>query len=209
MSGDNTTSHAAADYEAEVQRTIPHHTDLIETAIDVALAARPGARRWLDTGCGPGTLAARVLAREPSMELTLADPSDAMLEQARLRLPSLDGARFLRTTSQDLPDGPKFDVVTAVLCHHYVDMETRARAVERCRDRLVPGGALVVFENVRSESDRGHELQRERWRRWLRDHGRDEAAITAQLAREGTKFFPVRVSQHLGSSLTSASPPSS
>ena len=54
---DNTTAHKASEYSHEVGRTIPFHAEMLAQAIDVGLAVRPDARRWLDTGAGPGTLA--------------------------------------------------------------------------------------------------------------------------------------------------------
>jgi hypothetical protein len=82
------------------------------------------------------------------------------------------------------------------LCHHYSDAPGRINAVSRCRDRLAPGGVLVVFENVRAETDAGHALQRSRWAAYQRRH-KNESEALMQLAREGTAFFPIRVSEHL------------
>jgi tRNA (cmo5U34)-methyltransferase len=195
---DNASAHQAADYGVEVQKTIPFHQDILETAIDVALGVHPVPRRWLDTGCGPGALGARVLELVPTVELVLADPSAAMLALARERLASLPPERFLSVRSQELPlDRGRFDVVTAVQCHHYGDMEARVNAITRCHEMLAPGGVLVVFENVRAESEVGQSLQRARWAAWQRARGRDEATVAKHMAREGTQFFPIRVSQHL------------
>lgn len=195
---DNATAHAAVDYEREVANTIPMHAVLLEQAVDVALAAVPTPRRWLDTGCGPGRLAALALRRAPEVTFFLADPSEAMLALARAHNPALPVERFLALPSQALPDFEPFDVITAVQCHHYdPDPAGREEAVRRCRALLRPGGALVVFENVHAETEEGHALQRRRWAAWMRGRGRDEAAIEAQLGREGTKFFPIRPSDHL------------
>jgi SAM-dependent methyltransferase len=193
---DNTTAHKAEEYEAEVQKTIPFHDEILRTAIDVVLAAKAGpvgVKRWLDTGCGPGKLVE--LARERTRaEFVLADPSEAMLAIAKARHPGLVA---YGCASADLPDGESFDAITAVQCHHYGDAVARARAVERCRDRLAPGGVLVVFENVRAETDAGHAIQRKRWMEYQRSRGRDEATIEKFIAREGVAFFPIRVSEHL------------
>ncbi len=120
-----------------------------------------------------------------------------MLALARARNADLAPEKFLAVPSEELPALAPFDVVTAVLCHHYCDEVARARAVARCFARLAPGGVFVAFENVRAESDAGHALQRRRWAAWQREQGRDEATVQAHLAREGTKFFPIRASQHL------------
>ena len=191
---DNTTAHKADEYEAEVQKTIPFHDELLKTAIDVVLASKPDVKRWLDTGCGPGKLAALARERAPHVELTLADPSEAMLEIAKARNPR---SPAWKCASADLPDGHAFDAITAIQCHHYGDEAARLRSVERCRERLAPGGVLVVFENVRAETDAGHAIQRKRWMEYQRAQGRDDATIETHLSREGTAFFPIRVSEHL------------
>jgi len=197
MASDNTTAHAARDYEAEVKRTIPFHDELLDTAIDVALTARAAQRRWLDTGCGPGELVARAMLRTPETHFWLADPSPAMLELARARLPSLPPERFLLSGSEELPDAGPFDVITAIQCHHYGDLAARERAVSRCHALLGEGGVLVVFENVRAETPEGHAVQSERWGAWQRRMGRSLAAVTRHFEREGKAMFPVRVSEHL------------
>jgi tRNA (cmo5U34)-methyltransferase len=194
---DNASAHAAADYEREVKNTIPFHAALLEQAVDVALAAVSAPRRWLDTGCGPGRLAGIALGRAPAATLCLADPSEAMLALARAHNPTLPPESFLHAASHDLPAVEPFDVITAVQCHHYyADPSDRVAAVRRCRALLRPGGALVVFENVRAETEAGHALQRRRWAAWQRGQGREVAVVEAQLAREGTSFFPIRPSDH-------------
>jgi tRNA (cmo5U34)-methyltransferase len=195
---DNATPHAASDYEVEVARTIPFHADILRQAAEVAAAAVPEAKRWLDTGCGPGRLVGLARALAPHASFFMADPSPEMLALARAHNPELSADRFLHAPSDALPDMDAFDVMTAVQCHHYYrDPTGREHALQRCRALLAPGGALVTFENVRAESDLGHALQRSRWASWMRAQGRDEAWVLAHLAREGTKYFPLRVSEHV------------
>jgi tRNA (cmo5U34)-methyltransferase len=194
---DNTTAHSSSEYEDEVGRTIPFHAVLLEQAVEAALAAVPAPARWLDTGCGPGRLVANARSRTPRTAFWLADPSKGMLDLARAHNPDLGSERFLPAGSEELPDAGPFDVITAVQCHHYyADPAGRVTAVRRCRSLLAPGGALVVFENIRAETDAGHALQRRRWAAWLAAQGRTREEAAAQLAREGTKFFPIRVSEH-------------
>ncbi|HEY4119877.1 MAG TPA: class I SAM-dependent methyltransferase [Byssovorax sp.] len=194
---DNATPHKAAEYAAEVKRTIPFHDEMIDEAIGVSVAAVGVPRRWLDTGAGPGELVRRASHALPGTEFWVADPAEAMLAAAREALPSLDAARFLESTSAALPDAEPFDVITAVQCHHYGDAAERFASVRRCRELLDDAGVLVVFENVRAETDAGHALQRKRWGAWQASHGRDAGVVAKHLAREGTAFFPIRVSDHL------------
>jgi len=198
---DNTTAHSASDYELEVERTIPFHAEMLRTAIDVVLTVNPKPRTWLDTGCGPGKLMEMARPLAPSTDVFMADPSEAMLSIARARHPQVPPSHFIRSSSEELPPSDHFggplDAITAVQCHHYGDTAARERAVVRCRDLLAPGGTLVVFENVRAETDEGHGLQRKRWAAYQRRAGRDDATVTKFLDREGTAFFPIRVSEHM------------
>jgi tRNA (cmo5U34)-methyltransferase len=195
---DNSTPHAAATYEDEVRATIPFHATLLEQAIDVAFSAVPNPLRWLDTGCGPGRLVELARACDPETAFFLADPSQPMLDLARKRNHALVADRFVLAPSDALPDLAPFDVITAVQSHHYYpDQDGRERALLRCRALLREGGALVVFENVRADTEIGHAMQRRRWAAFQRAHGHDEATVNAHLAREGTKFFPLRIAEHV------------
>jgi tRNA (cmo5U34)-methyltransferase len=194
---DNATAHAAKDYGREVALTIPFHATMLGEAIDAGLAAVATPRRWLDTGAGPGELVRQARARSPETLFFVADPAPAMLSLAREANPDLPEERFVLAPSSQLPALEPFDVITAVQCHHYGDAAERERSVRRCFELLSPSGALVVFENVLAETDRGHAMQRARWAAWQRRAGRDAKTVEDHLAREGKKFFPVRVSEHL------------
>ena len=193
---DNTTPHAASDYEREITRTIPFHSEILAQAIEATLVAHPSPGRWLDTGCGPGKLVELARARCRA-EFTLADPSREMLDLARAKHGDMPPDRFLHVASQELPDAAPFDAITAVQCHHYSDRAGRECAVSRCFELLGPRGVFVAFENVRAETDAGQVMARERWGNWLRGQGHDEKEVRTFLARENTKYFPIRVSEHL------------
>ncbi len=197
MASDNTTGQAAEAYDREIGTIIPYHVDILATAIDVARTARPRPASWLDTGSGPGHLVQQARALASSTGFWLADPSPAMLAIARRRLSDLPSDRFIDTPSERLPDVGPFDIVTAILCHHYGDEQARERAVRRCNEVLAPGGILVTFENVRADTELGHSLQRARWAKWQRQQGRDEETVQKHLAREGRHFFPITVADHL------------
>lgn len=190
---DNKTAHAADEYEREVQRTIPFHAEIVAQAIEMGLAAHPDPKRWLDTGAGPGRLVQK-LREAANIDCYLADPSGAMLAIARENNPDLPADHFILAPSESLPDLDPFDVITAVQSHHYGGRE---HAVKRCFDLLATNGVFVVFENVHAESDLGHTIQRARWAAWQRAQGRDEETVKHHLAREGTKFFPIRPSEHV------------
>jgi len=200
---DNTTAHPAHLYDAGVRQVIPHYDAIHAETLDLIRSVVGEPALWLDTGCGTGALVERALPRFPRTRFALADPSDAMLGQARERFRREPGGRVTvlpATGSNGLPAiEPRLraQVVSAVLCHHYLDPEGRAAAVRGCFEVLEPGGALVVVENVDADSERGRELGLRRWRDFQIAQGRSPEAVAQHLARFGTELKPVRVAEHL------------
>ncbi|MBN1961866.1 MAG: DJ-1/PfpI family protein [Deltaproteobacteria bacterium] len=178
---DNDSAHAAKSYEQEIIRTIPFHAELYNQAIDLVKAIKPTPRRWLDTGCGPGIFVEQTMQTFAATEYVLADPSVAMLNLARERFTAHANISFVNAGSCDLPRLESFDVITAILCHHYGSIDDRKKCLNRCRELIGLGGILLVFENVRAETDNGNKIQRQRWGAWQRDHGRAPAAVEKTL----------------------------
>ncbi|HLP00659.1 MAG TPA: class I SAM-dependent methyltransferase [Opitutaceae bacterium] len=204
MANDNKSAHAAAEYDAEVRRVIPYYDAIHAEALDVVRAVGGEPECWVETGAGTGALAATALTRFPRSRFAIADPSEAMLAQARLRL--AEGVAAGRVTilppvaSDRLPGiEPRLraQAVTAVMCHHYLEPEARRAAVRGCFEILEPGGVLVVFENVESESVRGRELGLRRWREFQLRQGRAAEVVDRHLARFGTELKPLRIAEHL------------
>lgn len=199
---DNRSAHPAALYDAEVRNVIPYYDGLQCEAIDVVRTMVREPAVWLDTGGGTGALVARALPFFPHTQFLLADPSAAMLGQARQRLAGLpeDRVRFLGPTGSDgLPQvAPRgcAQVVTALLCHHYLVPEARRAAVRGCFEMLAPGGVLVVFENVATDTERGARVQAERRDQFQRRQGRSEPEIGRHAARFGTELLPITIGAH-------------
>jgi len=197
---DNASAHDAGDYDAQIEVSIPHHRLLHREVIRLVRAADPAPGVWLDTGCGTGTLVREALEAFPRTRFLLADPSPAMLAEARRKLAAaLDRAAFLEpapTQDLSLPEG-QLDVATAIQCHHYLGGEARAAALRRMHGLLRPGGLLVVSENVRFASARAQELGRRRWIDFQVEAGRPPPEATAQVDRQDKEFFPITVEEHL------------
>ena len=104
---------------------------------------------WLDTGCGTGTLARRVMEERSDVKFTLCDPSEKMLTEAKGKLADSD-IRFFNISSQQLTFESEFDVVTAVQSHHY--LKSDAIALTRWSQFLVDHGNST--EDVQMHLDR-------------------------------------------------------
>jgi tRNA (cmo5U34)-methyltransferase len=200
---DNTTPYKAAEYDDNVKRTIPFYGQMHTQTIELVKTIKPQFRLWLDTGCGTGSLVKQALNIFPGGRFALADPSEEMLQVARKRLQSYPNERvcfaLLRTCEEltaNLPQRP--DIITAIMCHHYMDMERRRQATQACFNMLTEDGLYVTFENVRPVSAEAIKLDLQRWHQFQLSQGRTKAAADEHVARFGKAYFPITVKEHLG-----------
>jgi ubiquinone/menaquinone biosynthesis C-methylase UbiE len=103
----------------------------------------PGGRRWLDVGCGTGTLVDTVLARSNPASVAGVDRSEAYVAHARARI--TDARTEFRTAdAQELPfEDNAFDVAVSGLVLNFVpDKEKAAREMARV---VRPGGIAAVY----------------------------------------------------------------
>ncbi len=82
---DNLTAHKAADYDQKVPQTVPFYDTIHAEVLRLVKLIKPQVTCWVDTGCGTGRLVQQALKSFPATHFILADPSEAMLGQARAR----------------------------------------------------------------------------------------------------------------------------
>jgi tRNA (cmo5U34)-methyltransferase len=203
VSADNTSSHAAAVYDQGVRQTIPFYETIQQQALDLIQTVKPEPACWLDTGCGTGYLVSLAAPLFPQTRFILADPSAGMLEQARQRFAGRFEGRL-----EFLPPQPsealaawqpakKPQVITALLCHHYLQPAERRRAVQACYDRLENNGLFVVFEIIELTTPEGTAFGLKRWRDFQLEAGRSTTAVEAHLQRYKTEILPIPVAEHV------------
>ena len=126
----STTSSKAEDYDKNILINIPFYTEVLEQILDLVGAVKRDNFKWLDTRCGTGELARLAIETFPKCKLTLCDPLNDMLNIAKEKLNGYTQVEeFHCVLSQELDFNSKFDVVTAVQCHHYLDEAQRKIAV--------------------------------------------------------------------------------
>ena len=201
---DNATPHKAADYDVSVRQTIPFYDAIQLQTVDLVLAARPEAECWLDTGCGTGYLVELAIPYFPLTGFVLTDPSTAMLDQARRRLKNHgpDRVKFLPPIgNEDLSTCEHQvhpQVITAILCNHYLHREGRQAAIEASYRLLAKDGLFVTVENVSPATEADVVLGLERWRRFQLAQGRSPSVVADHVKRFNTEYFPITVDEHLG-----------
>ena len=193
---DNSSSYNSNIYDENIINTLPYYREYAEQILDIARTLGKDHMNWLDTGCGTGTLAVKVLERFDNVSFTLCDPSADMLDVAKTKLQGRD-IRYVNCASHELPFSDEFDILTAVQCHHYYQPEDRKIAVRKCYDALKPSGVFITFENIRMSADESDSIAMKRWLNFQRDHGRSEDDVQKHAARRGKVMFPITIEEHI------------
>jgi tRNA (cmo5U34)-methyltransferase len=189
--------HLASEYDQNIRKMLPHYTEFHDSVINLIQHTIPSPEKWLDTGCGTATLAARLLPLFPKTAFFLSDPSLEMLAAAKEKI-NAENVSFISGSSQELDfEDNTFDVITAVLSHHYLSKEERQKAVSNCFRMLKPGGFFVYFEHVRPFSEKGIRLALQRWHQFQIKSGRTDEEAKQHTGRFDEAYFPVTVTEHL------------
>lgn len=199
---DNKTPYKASEYDKNVRETIPFYELFHSETIDLIKAIKPQAKCWLDTGCGTGFLVEKAFTQFPRTFFILADPSKGMILEAkeRLRFVPSDHILFMEPVgSEDLPERliVQPEVITAIMCHHYLKPGQRRSALKSCFDLLSPGGLFVTFENIHPGSGNHLETGLRRWKGFQLSQGRSAKAVEQHLDRFNKEYFPISIVEHL------------
>ena len=189
-------------YDGHITTTIPYYETFNLEMINLirATGREPGV--WLDTGCGTGNLVNRAAKVFPRTKFILADPSVEMLQEAERKLRNHTAVDYClldpcATQEIDLTQEESMDVITAILCHHYLDKDGRKNATERCFHLLKSGGLYITFENVRPLTERGIEIALKNWKRFQMDQGKYAEAAGSHIKRFGIEYYPITIKEHL------------
>ena len=193
---DNKSAYNSSIYDEHITNVLPYYKEYHNQALDVVRALGIDSPVWLDTGCGTGTLAMRILEKNPNARLTLCDPSEKMLDIAKTKLSGGD-IRFYNLSSEQLKFENEFDVVTAIQCHHYLSLEGRENAVKACYKALKESGVFITFENIKMETDVADAIALKRWQTFLEDHGNSPEDVKMHIERRGVEVFPITIHEHI------------
>ncbi|MDK2825532.1 tRNA (cmo5U34)-methyltransferase [Methanolobus vulcani] len=199
---ENKTPHLPEDYDAKISTVLPYYRSFHEETINLVRSLPKPPKVWMDTGCGTGTFIAKAIEHFPDTKFLMLDPSEGMLKQTREKLSSCscDRVKILEASAtQDFTQelSEQTDVITAIQCHHYLDMENRKKAVAKCYELLKDGGFFITFENISPLTKEGISVGKRYWADFQRVHKRTEEEIEIHLERFGTEYFPITVEEHL------------
>lgn len=194
----NSSAFQAEEYDENIIKTIPFYKEMQEQVVSLVNTMGFQQIHWLDSGCGTGNTAERAVKSCSLSKITLADPSDEMLEKVKKRAGNWNlPTRFLLSPSEKLIFQEEFEVVTAVMAHHYLSKEQRRVATKKCYEALKPGGLYITFENIVPDSPVGKEIGLERWENYQINNGKAKAVAQKHISRFGKEYFPITISEHL------------
>ena len=195
---DNIAAHASAEYDDKILATIPFYDLFHQSIIDLIQSINQTTSMWLDTGCGTGNFFTKARKVFHNTNFILADPSKHMLEIAKEKTKMDKNIKFILADSQSLDyEENTFDVITAVQCHHYLDEETRMKAVKNCFRMLKPNGIFITFENIMPLSEKGISISLKRWEDYQIRHGKTQAEAKQHIDRFGKEYLPISIIEHI------------
>lgn len=195
---DNKTSQPAQKYDAEIEKTHPMYNDFHNETINLIEVVNPNPGLWLDTGCGTGTLVAKAARIFENTRFVLADPSEAMLAYAKGKLGNRENVEFLQVGTEDINYTEKsIDVITAILSHHYFDLDGRKRVTGNCYKMLKEGGIYVTFENIRPYTEQGIHIGLDLWERAQVRAGKNEEEAQKYKKRFDQEYHPITIDSHI------------
>lgn len=140
---------APSRYDAGMRAITLGRVSRLHAAVAEA-AARRGARRVLELGCGTGSVTRRLLDR--GIEVTAIEESPEMIELARKRLGDRgeERVRFCEQTAAEIDrfDGNTFDAVVASLVFSDMSPSERSYVLRQTRRLLKPTGSIIVADET-------------------------------------------------------------
>lgn len=126
--------------------------------------------KTLDLGCGDGILTEQLLKVDRTLEGTLVDGSDEMLENAKNRLKSYPKLKYVQTTFQELIKkdlSVKFDFIVSSLAIHHLSMDQKESLFKYIYDHLNIDGLFLNIDAIKAPSTDLEEFYLTLWKEWI------------------------------------------
>ena len=145
----------------------------LSLALIAAAASRvtPGARSFLDLGCGAGNYSLKMLEQLPNLNVTLIDLSRPMLDRAVERVSQATSGKVtaIQGDIRELPLGEScYDLIcAAAVLHHLREIEEWRSVFAKLYAALNVGGSLWISDLIEHSDPRIQSLMWERYGAYL------------------------------------------
>lgn len=197
---DNKTSQKAMNYDKNVHKTHELYPLFLKETLKLIKAINENPQKWLDTGGGTGELINQAKHLFPNTDFILVDPSEAMLSVAQDKFKENGelAIEYIQKGTEELDfKAPTFDVITAILSHHYFNENMRKKATMKCFDILKKEGVYITFETMKPETERGIKIGLDRWYKDQRENGKTEEEAQKHIRRYGKELFPITINEQI------------
>ena len=183
-----------------IRRSVPGYTTIIPM-IEVITDqyARPGSNCY-DLGCslGASTLAMRHGINHRNCTLTGVDNSPAMIERAEHHIALDDHSLPVSLRCEDIlhTELQQASVTTLNFTLQFVPPDRRTDLIRRIADASIPGGALILSEKIRFESDAEQAIQTRLHHEFKRANGYSSLEISRKRSALERVLVPETLAQH-------------
>jgi tRNA (cmo5U34)-methyltransferase len=166
----------AQEYRDQADGYVPERRSLIEIAQSLYRHMVKSSQpcRMLDLGCGDGLMVQELLKVDASIDATLVDGSQEMLEAASNRLARFEKKHLVKASFQDLlaQDALQntFGFVLSSLAIHHLAMAEKEALFEHVYRHLDPGGFFLNIDVVLSPTDDLEKWYLMLWQEWINTH---------------------------------------
>lgn len=174
---------------------VPGYVPILRAMLDIVRVRPVPPRRILDLGCGPASATVAVApACDAKTRAVLVDGSSRMVEAARALL----GDQVRDAVTGDFTD-PEiaervfaiglFDLVLCSFALHHLEDPDKRFVIERAAESVVPGGLLLLGDEVASDRPGGWDLVERVRARIIRDR-LESGAISPEFWNAETTLAP-------------------
>lgn len=193
---DNKSAFRASNYDRKIKQTLPYYDEFYEQVVELVKILNHNAVRWLDIGCGTGKMGSVAFENVEIEKFVFCDSSDEMIRIAKERF-KRHNAEFSVCDVQQLDYVNEFDVITAIQVNHYLHIDERRIALQKCYEALKDKGLFISFENFAPFTDLGKSVYLEKWKRYQMEQGKSLQECNKHIERYGKEYFPISLSEHM------------
>ena len=183
-----------------IRRSVPGYTSIVPMiGVIAARYARPETLCY-DLGCslGAATLAIRHSVNQPGCRIIAVDNSESMIERCQHYVALDDGALPVELQCADI-QSIELDVASVVALNftlQFIPVAERLPLLQRLREALTPGGALILSEKIAFADAEEQHLMEALHHDFKRAHGYSDLEISRKRSALEQVLVPETLENH-------------